>query len=80
MDERDELLKRRLDQVVGNRYHEASGISQRIRAGWRKWLLGVLFAIVAAVLVVALIETHRMPPAAQRPAPKPITVTIVPAR
>ena len=44
------------------------------------WLLGVLFAIVAAVLVVALIESHRMPPAAQRPSPKPITVTIVPAR
>jgi len=80
VDERDELLRRRLDEVVGNRYHEASGISQRIRAGWRKWLLGVLFAIVAAVLVVVLIESHRMPPSAQRPSPKPVTVTIVPAR
>ena len=71
MDERDELLKRRLDEVVGTRFREA---------GLLKWILGAFFAIAAAVLVVVLIESHRLPPAAQMPAPKPVTVTIVPAR
>ncbi len=80
MDDPDELLKRRLDEVVGTRYHEARSLSELIRIGAVKWILGVAFAIAAAVLIVVVIESHRMPPAAQQPSPKPVTVTIVPAR
>jgi hypothetical protein len=79
MDDKDEIA-RRLDEVVGTRYHEARTFGEHVRLGLVKWILGVVFAIAAAVLVVVLIESHRMPPAAQVPAPKPVTVTIVPAR
>ena len=81
MDDRDELLKRRLDEVVGTRYEEARGIPGRIRAGWPKWVLGALFAILAACLVVLLIERHRLPPEGTvESAKKPVMVRILPAR
>ena len=79
MDDRDELLKRRLDEVVGTRYHEARDIPERIRVGWPKWVLGALFAILAACLVVLLIERHRLPPDGKVEAvKKPVVVRILP--
>ena len=80
MDDRDELLKRRLDEVVGTSYHEARNLPERIRVGWRKWLLGVLFAIGAASVIVLVIERHRLPPEGKVEAVrKPVTVRILPS-
>lgn len=81
MDDRDELLKRRLDEVVGTSYHEARSVSERVRVGWRKWLFGALFAIAAACLVVLVIERHRLPPegTVENARAKPVTVTILPS-
>ena len=80
MDDRDELLKRRLDEVVGTSYHEARSVSERVRLGWRKWVLGTLFAIVAACVVVLVIERHRLPTEeAKRAMRKPVEVMILPS-
>jgi len=83
MDERDEIA-RRLDEVVGTRYHEARNASERIRLGLAKWVLGVVFAIGAVCLIVVVIERHRLPSAAAvaaaaKPA-KPVVVKILPAK
>jgi len=80
----DEEIARRLDDVVGTHYHEARDLPERVRLGWGKWLLGVLFAIGAACVVVLVIESHRMPSgakieAAKTEAAKPVTVRILPA-
>ena len=79
MDDRDEVLKRRLDQVVGTSYHEGRNVSERVRLGWRKWLLGALFAVGAACVVVMVIERHRLPSEeAVKAVRKPVEVTILP--
>jgi hypothetical protein len=79
MDERDELA-RRLDEVVGTRYHEARNASEMIRVGLAKWILGVVFAIGAVCLIVVVIERHRLPPAAAPQPAKPVVVKILPAK
>jgi hypothetical protein len=74
----EDQIARRLDEIVGKHYHEARSFPERIRLGWRKWLLGVLFAIGAACVVVLVIESHRMPSAAKIEAAKPVIVRILP--
>jgi len=65
---------------VGERFREDSRDPAR---RWRnlllKWLLGAACAVGAAVLVVYMIESHRLPPAQEKVPAKPVTVTIVPA-
>jgi len=65
---------------VGERFREdARDPVQRWRDRLAKWLLGAAGAVGAAALVVYLIESHRLPPAAvEKTPPKPVTVTIVP--
>lgn len=43
-----------------------------------KWLVGAAGAVCAAVAVIYLIESHRLPPGVEKAPPKPVTVTIVP--
>jgi hypothetical protein len=65
---------------VGDRFSEdARDPARRWRNRLAKWLAGAAGAICAAGLVVYLIESHRLPPAQEKPVPKPLTVTIVPA-
>lgn len=78
--DRDELLKRRLDEVVGTRYDEARSVSERVRLGWRKWLLGALFAAGAVFVVFMVIERHRLPTEETvKSVRKPVEVTILPS-
>jgi len=82
-EERARELRRRLDDVVGTDYDapHLRGIGAWLRARWMKWLLGVLFAVGAMLLIVYTIESHRLPPtAAPAPAKKPVPVQIIPAR
>ncbi len=79
MDERDEVA-RRLDEVVGTRYHEARNASEWIRLGLAKWVLGVVFAIGAVCLIVFVIEWHRLPPTGAAQPAKPVVVRILPAK
>jgi hypothetical protein len=69
---------RKLDQVVGKRFEE--GGRGRMRAKLAKWTIGALCAVAAAALVIAVIETHRLPREMPQRAAKPVTVTIVPAK
>lgn len=64
---------------MGERFREdARDPVRRWRNLLAKWLVGAAGAVCAATLVVYLIESHRLPPPAQRLPPKPVTVTIVP--
>jgi len=65
---------------VGDRFAEdGRAPMHRWRNRLAKWLVGAVGAVFAAALVFYLIESHRLPPAAQALPPKPVTVTIVPA-
>ena len=82
-EERARELRRRLDDVVGTEYDapHLRGIGAWLRARWMKWLLGVLFAVGAMLLIVYTIESHRLPPtAAPAPPKKPVPEQIIPAR
>ena len=81
-EERDRAVRRRLDDVVGTDYDapHLRGFSAWLKARWLKWLLGVLFAVGAMLLVFYTIESHRMPPASAPPPAKPVQVQIIPAR
>ena len=81
-EERAREVRRRLDEVVGTDYDapHLRGISAWVRARWMKWLLGVVFAVAAMLLIVYTIESHRLPPSTPAPAKKPVPVQIIPAR
>ena len=81
-EERARQVRRRLDEVVGTDYDapQMRGIGAGVRARWMKWLLGVLFAVGAMLLIVYTIESHRLPPNPPVPAKKPVPVQIIPAR
>jgi hypothetical protein len=78
-------VARKLDQIVGARFDEdASHPARRWRNAVLKWIVGAACGVGAAALVFYGIEAHRLPSAAQleatKPAPKPVTVQIVPAK
>ena len=81
-EERAREVRRRLDEVVGTDYDapQMRGIGAWVRARWMKWLLGVLFAVAAMLLVVFIIWSHRQPPTIPPPAKKAVPVQIIPAR
>ena len=47
---------------------------------WLKWVLGVLFAVGAMLMIVYTIESHRLPKTIPVPEKKPVQVQIIPAR
>jgi hypothetical protein len=79
LDDPERDIARKLDEVVGERFRDSERDPMR-RWGDRlaKWLVGAAGAVCAAVAVIYLIESHRLPPGAQKAPPKPVTVTIVP--
>ena len=81
MEDLDRDVARKLDQVVGARFEEdAAHPARRWRNAILKWVVAAACAVGTASLIVYTIESHRLPPAAQAPAPKPVTVHIVPAK
>ena len=81
-DEREREIRRRLNEVVGTDYDapHLRSFSAWIKARWLKWVLGVLFAIGAMLLIVYTIESHRLPKTIPVPEKKPVPVQIIPAR
>ena len=79
---REREIRARLDEVVGTDFDapHLRGLGAWLRARWMKWTLGVVFAVLAMVLIVYTIESHRMPPVSPTPAKKPVQVQIIPAR
>jgi len=81
-EERAREVQRKLDEVVGSDYDAplVRGIGAWVRARWMKWLLGVVFAVGAMLLIVYTIESHRLPPNPPAPVKKPVPVQIIPPR
>ena len=81
MEDLDREIAKKLDQVAGARFDEDAGHPvRRWRNALVKWVVAAACAVGASALVVYTIESHRLPPAAQQPAPKPVTVQILPAK
>jgi hypothetical protein len=81
-EERARELRRRLDQVVGTEYDTPhfGDFAAWLRSRWLKWVLGVVFAVAAMLLIVYTIESHRLPANMPRVEKKPVPVQILPAR
>jgi len=81
-EKREREIRQKLDEVVGTDFDAPlqRGVGQWLRARWIKWLLGALFGVLAMLLIVYTIESHKLPPAQPAPAKKPVPVLIVPAR
>ena len=81
-EERARELRRRLDQVVGTEYDTPhfGDFAAWLRSRWLKWVLGVVFAVAAMLLIVYTIESHRLPPTTPAAAKKPVSVQIIPPR
>ncbi|HSW83368.1 MAG TPA: hypothetical protein VLH12_07835 [Usitatibacter sp.] len=81
-EERAREVRRRLDQVIGTDYDapRLRGFRDWLKARWLKWVLGVLFAVGAMLLIVYTIESHRLPKRIPVPEKKPVPVQIIPAR
>ncbi len=81
MEDLERDVARKLDKVVGSRFDEdARHPARRWRKAILKGVVAACCAVGAASLVFYTIESHRLPPAAQAPAPKPVTVQIIPAK
>ena len=78
LDDPERDIARKLDEVVGERFRDGGDPMRRWGNRLAKWLVGAAGAVCAAVAVIYLIESHRLPPGAQKAPPKPVTVTIVP--
>jgi hypothetical protein len=81
-EEREREVRRKLDEVVGSDFDapRLQGFAAWLRSRWLKWLLGVVFAIAAMLLIVYTIESHRLPPVTPTTAKKPVSVQIIPPR
>ena len=79
---REREIRQRLDEVVGTDFDapHQRGLRAWLKARWLKWLLGVAFGIAAMLLIVYIIESHRLPPSQPAPAKKPVPVRIIPPR
>ena len=87
IDDPEGQIARKLEQIVGSRYHEDAGHpARRRRNAIIKVVAAAACAVGAAALVVYGIESHRLPSAAQmqmqmqKAPPKPVTVQILPAK
>ena len=77
----EQEVRRKLDEVVGNRYEPAVEKSAARRAGrtLARWTVAALCAMGAVATILWVIESHRLPKEMPQRVEKPVTVTIVPA-
>jgi hypothetical protein len=74
-------IARKLDQAVGNSYHEdAADPKGRRRNAVVKGIAAAAGAAAVTVSVIYAIETHQFAPGVHRPPPKPVMVQILPAK
>ena len=79
---REREIRQKLDEVVGTDFDAplTRGFGSWLRARWLKWVLGALFGVLAMLLIVYTIESHRLPPVQPPTVQKPVPVQIIPAR
>jgi hypothetical protein len=80
--ERDALIKRELDAVIGDRYVERTSESAplRLRRKAMKWLLGAVLAIAMATSIALVLHKHLVQPQAAPDPAKPVVIRILPPR
>ena len=82
--EPDEEIRRKLDEVVGDRYDERGrpGIARWLARSLPKWIAGVLLAAGAAAVVFEVLDRHIIAAHQRKPGgpPRPVTVEILPAK
>jgi hypothetical protein len=72
-------VRRKLDQVVGTEYDAgARGLAGKLRSGIVRWIVAALLALAMVAVIVATIESHRLPPEGMKVPLKPVEVRIVP--
>jgi hypothetical protein len=82
MDDPFAKVNKKLDEVIGTEYDEgAKGIFGRLRAGAVRWIVATLLALAMVAVIVATIESHRLPPPEGRKIPpKPVVIQIIPTK
>ena len=82
MDDPNANVNKELDEVIGTEYDEgAKGIAGKLRAGIVRWIVAALLALVMVAVIVATIESHRLPPPEGRKIPaKPVVIQIIPPK
>jgi hypothetical protein len=82
MDDPNANVNRKLDEVIGTEYDEgAKGIAGKLRAGIVRWIVAALLALGMVAVIVATIESHRLPPPEGRKIPaKPVVIQIIPSK
>src|SRR5258706_6925897 len=79
VDDRNADLNKKLDQVIGTEYDAgAKGIAGKLRAGIVRWVVAAVLALAMVAVIVATIESHRLPPEGMKVPPKPVEGTIGP--
>jgi hypothetical protein len=82
MEDPNANVNRKLDEVIGSEYDEgAKGIAGKLRAGIVRWIVAALLALAMVAVIVATIESHRLPPPEGRKFPsKPVVIQIIPSK
>ncbi len=81
IDDPQAAIEKKLDEVVGGEYDPvAKGLAGKVRAGIVRWIVAALLALAMVAVIVATIESHRLPPGGAKVQPKPVPVQILPAR
>ncbi len=81
MEDPNEVVKKKLDEVVGSEYDgEARGLLERVRGGIARWIVAAVLAVAMVGLIAWTIESHRLPPEGAKPVARPVPVQIIPAK
>src|SRR5258708_13381854 len=81
IDDPQAAIEKKLDEVVGGEYDPvAKGLAGKVRAGIVRWIVAALLALAMVAVIVATIESHRLPPGGAKVQPKPAPVQILPTR
>jgi hypothetical protein len=80
MDDPNANVNKKLDEVIGTEYDAgAKGLAAKLRAGIVRWIVAAVLALAMVAVIVATIESHRLPPPQGRKIPaKPVVIQIIP--
>lgn len=78
--ERDALIRKELDAVIGNRFEDrtSEGAGRRLGRTAAKWVLGAALAIATVSVIALVLHTHLAQPQATPASAKPVVIKILP--
>jgi hypothetical protein len=73
-------VRKRLDQVIGTEYDAGEkGLAGKLRGAIIRWIVAALLALAMVAVIVATIESHRLPPEGMKAPAKPVEIRIIPS-